>query len=140
MLTWRRVGPSFSGRAPVEALYEQAFPENERRDLSFLMEDRTGVSDFLVFYTRDGEDLSGGEDGVFAGFVSVLKDGDIAHIIYFAVQEELRGRGHRRADRGRCGGYVSGLPGDRRCGTASAGNAERGAEKAPHRLLRPLRL
>lgn len=84
MLKQQRIGPDSPWLIELGALYERAFPENERRSLGTLINDRTGVSDLLA-YT---------EDDTFVGFVSLLTEGDIAHIIYFAVEEALRGRGY----------------------------------------------
>ena len=70
----------------IRALYERAFPENERRELGTLLKDTTGVSDFLAFYDEER----------FVGFAALLTDRDISHIIYFAVEEALRGEGYGR--------------------------------------------
>lgn len=74
--------------ARIMALYERAFPENERRPLKPLLEDTTGCSDFLAFY----------EDDALLGFACLLSWKDITHILYIAMEEEQRGRG--------CGGQA----------------------------------
>lgn len=76
-------GEGFTDRAAFEKLYYGSFPENELRDLSDLMIDRTGAVRFLGFY----------EEGVFTGFMALLIASDIAHVVYFAIEEKLRGRG-----------------------------------------------
>ena len=68
----------------VLELYERAFPANERWGISAVLDDETGISELFGFF--DGE--------LFCGFVILLNWGDIAHIIYLAVSEELRGRGY----------------------------------------------
>lgn len=67
----------------VEALNERAFPENERRSLRPIMEDVSGAARCMAFY--DGDE--------FIGFACVLCWQDIDHLIYFAVEEDRRGRG-----------------------------------------------
>lgn len=68
----------------VQALNQRAFPENERRALEPLLDDPTGRAQVLAFC--DG--------AVFCGFACLLTDGDITHILYFAIEEPLRGRGY----------------------------------------------
>lgn len=67
----------------AQALYERAFPENERRDFSAMLTDASGVCDFVTLE----------QDDLFAGFACTLCCIGIAHIIYFAVEESLRGKG-----------------------------------------------
>ncbi len=67
----------------IRSLYERAFPANERRPLDPLLNDATGHSKALAAY----------DEGSFCGFVCILEWSDIVHIIYFAVKENLRGRG-----------------------------------------------
>lgn len=67
----------------IRSLYTRAFPANERRPLGPLLDDTTGHSQVLSAYCEDG----------FCGFVCILEWADIVHIIYFAVEENLRGRG-----------------------------------------------
>ena len=68
----------------LNALYEAAFPANERRPLDALLNDRTGAGE--VFAALDGE--------AFIGLAILLSHGDLTHILYFAVEEALRGRGY----------------------------------------------
>lgn len=67
----------------VRALYERAFPVNERRPLGPLLNDATGHAKVLAAYDGEG----------FCGFVCILQWADIVHIIYFAVEEKQRGKG-----------------------------------------------
>ncbi|MBR3503989.1 MAG: GNAT family N-acetyltransferase [Clostridia bacterium] len=67
----------------VMALYLRAFPANERRPLDVLLRDESGASDVLAVREGDG----------FVGLAILLTWRDITHILYFAVSEELRGRG-----------------------------------------------
>lgn len=76
-------GDGFTDREAFEKLYYGSFPENELRDLGDLMQDKTGAVEFIALY----------EDDVFAGFMTLLNTAEIVHIIYFAIEEELRGRG-----------------------------------------------
>ena len=64
-------------------LYESAFPANERWGMERVLDDATGISEMFGFY----------EAGALAGFAILLNWGDMAHIIYFAVEENMRGRG-----------------------------------------------
>lgn len=67
----------------VQALYERAFPENERSPFHLLLDDSTNCSEVFAFY----------EDGLFCGFMSLLTMGDISHILYFSIEESLRRKG-----------------------------------------------
>lgn len=75
--------PTAAEREAIAALYVRAFPANERRPLEPLMEPHGGHAAMLAAW----------EDGAFCGFASLLLWQDIAHIIYFAVEEGKRGKG-----------------------------------------------
>ena len=83
MLRYENVKAGHRDIGRVEALNERAFPENERRSLGPIMEDKSGAAQCTAFY--DGDE--------FVGFACVLRWGDIDHLIYFAVEEDRRGRG-----------------------------------------------
>ena len=70
----------------IKALYNRAFPENERRPFDDIMASLNNRLKLNVFYA----------DGAFVGFAFLLNCGDISHIIYFAVEEEMRGQGMGR--------------------------------------------
>ena len=84
MLRTERIGRGHADLERILALYERAFPENERRPLDALIDDETGVGELLALY--DG--------ALFCGFACLLNWTDISHIIYIAVDEPLRGRGY----------------------------------------------
>ena len=84
MLHLERVRSGHRHEGRIAALYERSFPENERRPLGPLMDDESGAAELLALY----------DDGMFVGFACVLCWRDIRHIIYFAVEESLRGRGY----------------------------------------------
>ena len=67
----------------LTALYERSFPANERRPLEPLLTDETGHAAVLCVV----------REGAFCGFLCLLRANGLAHIIYFAVPEALRGRG-----------------------------------------------
>lgn len=67
----------------LQQLYLTAFPDNERSPLELLLTDSSDCSEIYAFYDCD----------IFCGFVSLLTYGDITHIIYFAVNDKLRGQG-----------------------------------------------
>ncbi|MDD2955803.1 MAG: GNAT family N-acetyltransferase [Oscillospiraceae bacterium] len=68
----------------VTALMGRSFPANERMPLSTLLHRGGDASCFLAFY--DGEE--------FCGFISLLTWRDITHILFFAMEETLRGKGY----------------------------------------------
>lgn len=68
----------------VKRLYNNAFPENERGPLNQLLNDTTGCSE--IFAVDD--------DGIFCGFIILLSYADISHIIYFAIDDSVRGKGY----------------------------------------------
>ncbi len=67
----------------VNALYEQAFPANERIPLKYLL-DTAHCREFLAFFDRD----------LFVGFLNALTDSRLTNILYLAVPDELRGQGY----------------------------------------------
>lgn len=68
----------------VRRLYEGSFPANERKPLEELLDRRLSERDFVVFYDGD----------VFCGFASLLTWNDLTHILYFAIDDALRGKGY----------------------------------------------
>ena len=60
--------------ARIKALYNRAFPENERRPFDDMMASLNNRLKLNVFYA----------EGAFVGFAFLLNCGDISHIIYFA--------------------------------------------------------
>lgn len=70
--------------ASVKKLYEDAFPENERQGFSLehQVEGIDNRCDVFAYY----------DSNIFIGFASVLWYEDIAHILYFAVEDNLRGK------------------------------------------------
>ena len=71
----------------IKALYESAFPENERKDFRFFLTNSEEVGAAL-------EMLAVYDEALLVGFVIMLNSGDISHILYFAVNEKLRGKGY----------------------------------------------
>ena len=67
----------------VKALYESAFPANERIPIKHLLDDKI-KREFWAFFDRD----------TFCGFSNSISHGDITNIVYFAVEPELRSRGY----------------------------------------------
>ena len=84
MLNSIPVTEEFEDYGRILALYERAFPVNERRPLKPLLHDPTGCADFLAFY-------AGTE---FVGFACLLTWKDLTHILYIAMDEDKRGRGY----------------------------------------------
>ena len=67
----------------LRALYERSFPANERRELTDLFSVFGDAHEMLVFV----------HEGRFAGFVSLLSLHDLTHILYLAIEDDLRGQG-----------------------------------------------
>ena len=68
----------------AKSLYYRAFPKNERRSFPELVENRFGSTEVFCFYDEE----------TFVGMACLLNTPTISHIIYFAVDESLRGRGY----------------------------------------------
>ena len=67
----------------VKALYESAFPANERIPIKHLLDNKI-KREFWAFFDGD----------LFCGFSNSISHGDITNIVYFAVEPELRSRGY----------------------------------------------
>lgn len=67
----------------VKALYESAFPANERIPIKHLLDDKI-KREFWAFFDGD----------LFCGFSNSITHGSITNIVYFAVVPELRSRGY----------------------------------------------
>ncbi len=75
----------------VKALYESAFPANERIPIKHLLDDKI-KREFWAFF--DKEDGANDATPKFCGFSNSISHGDITNIVYFAVEPELRSRGY----------------------------------------------
>ena len=75
----------------VKALYESAFPANERIPIKHLLDDKI-KREFWAFF--DKADGASGAAPMFCGFSNSISHGDITNIVYFAVVPELRSRGY----------------------------------------------
>lgn len=67
----------------IKRLYIEAFPENERFNFDMMLKNESGNYETFAFYLN----------GAFCGFAILLNSGDISHILYFATEPELRGKG-----------------------------------------------
>ena len=75
----------------VKALYESAFPANERIPIKHLLDDKI-KREFWAFFNKDnGENAAAPK---FCGFSNSITHGSITNIVYFAVVPELRSRGY----------------------------------------------
>lgn len=83
MLRFKLVRPDSPELNDVSALYERAFPPNERRPLMPLVVGLKGRSEVISLWEEDA----------YCGFMVLLTYKDIVHIIYFATEEAVRGRG-----------------------------------------------
>ena len=81
----------------VKALYESAFPANERIPIKHLLDDKI-KREFWAFFDDDFRgNLSATETAAtptFCGFSNSITHGSITNIVYFAVVPELRSRGY----------------------------------------------
>ena len=75
----------------VKALYESAFPENERIPIKQLLDNKI-KREFWAFF--DKEDGESGAAPKFCGFSNSITHGSITNIVYFAVVPELRCHGY----------------------------------------------
>ena len=75
----------------VKALYESAFPANERIPIKHLLDDKI-KREFWAFF--DKEESENAAAPRFCGFSNSISLGDITNIVYFAVVPELRSRGY----------------------------------------------
>lgn len=76
-------GEDFQDLDKVEALYDRAFPPNERSPLEEILSEKSGMLRVLAFY----------QGPVFCGMAVTLSTEKLVHIIYFAIEEALRGQG-----------------------------------------------
>ena len=69
----------------VESLYNKAFPVEERCPHSILItKSKKKKGQYLVIYDHN----------LFVGFIYVITFKDIVYIYYFAIEEDLRGKGY----------------------------------------------
>ena len=73
----------FTDREALESLYERAFPQNERRPMAELLNEKSGMVEVLAFYYQ----------GSFCGMAATLTSSGLVHIIYLAIEEAARGKG-----------------------------------------------
>ena len=71
----------------VKALYESAFPANERIPIKHLLDNKIKREFFAFVDTIDGTPT-------FCGFSNSITRSTITNIVYFAVEPELRSRGY----------------------------------------------
>lgn len=68
----------------IKDLYEEAFPDNERCDFNYLLNER--YANFEIFVVTDKKN--------FIGFIFVAIHKNIAYVNYFAIKEEFRNCGY----------------------------------------------
>lgn len=83
MITGKPITSQSADLEKIQTLYVTAFPENERRPFHLLLDDATQCSEIVAFYEQER----------FCGFMSLLTIDDITHIIYFAIEQSMRGGG-----------------------------------------------
>lgn len=88
MLTIRKIDAASPDWPEFRRLYRSAFPIQERICLDVYLEDHTGTLDILGFY--DDADA-------FCGLAIMMSYDDLTQILFFAIEEELRGKGYGSA-------------------------------------------
>ena len=83
MLSEKEITEGFEDYKKFRHLYLTAFPKEERVPAKYLMK-HNGESELIACY--DGE--------TFCGFYSTLTFGDITHILFLAIAENLRDHGY----------------------------------------------
>ena len=83
-LTIRSIDRSSPVLPELFRLYRASFPLIERVDFNIYLNDQTGTLDILGFFHEEA----------FCGFAALMTYGDLSQILYFAIEEKLRGRGY----------------------------------------------
>lgn len=83
-LTVRPVNDKSDNLEYIHALYRKAFPRRERSPFHEVLSES---GEFIAFYDGD----------LFCGFASLLTYGDLTHILYFAIDCNLRDHGYGSA-------------------------------------------
>ena len=83
-LTMKKLGDTPEELKKAKALYYRAFPKNERRPFPELIDHRLGDTEAFCFYDAD----------LFVGMAAVMNSPDITHIVYLAIDDDLRGHGY----------------------------------------------
>ena len=83
MLTAKEITTVCPDFIKVDHLYLTAFPKEERVPVKYLMK-----------HTEDSEFVACYDDDRFCGFYSALTFGDITHILFLAIDEQLRDHGY----------------------------------------------
>lgn len=83
MFVTKRISPHSKDIPKIKKLYIDAFPENERFNFDMMLKNENGHYETFGFYLDD----------TFCGFAILLNSGDISHILYFATEPKLRGKG-----------------------------------------------
>jgi len=83
MLTVEKLHDKSPDLGRTLALYLAAFPEAERRPWEGMLHDPAGDIGICGLY----------REGVYCGFVILMTQGDICHLMYFAVEEQFRDHG-----------------------------------------------
>lgn len=86
-LTIRSIDRSSPVLPELLRLYRAAFPLIERVDFNIYLNDETGTLDILGFFHEEA----------FCGFAALMTYGDLSQILYFAIEEKLRGQGYGSA-------------------------------------------
>ena len=84
-LTIKKISENFSDIKKLKALNNEAFPENERLEISeFINFSKNKDCDFLAFYEKQD----------FVGFAFVTSNDFTAYLAFFAVEKNMRAKGY----------------------------------------------
>lgn len=83
-LTMKKICDAPESLKKAKKLYYRAFPKNERRPFPELIDRRLGDTEAFCFYDAD----------LFVGMAAVMNSPDITHIVYLAIEDNLRGHGY----------------------------------------------
>lgn len=84
MISMKIIGCESEELKKARSLYYRSFPKNERRPFPELIDHRLGDTEVFCFYDED----------LFVGMAAVMNSPDITHIVYLAIEENLRGCGY----------------------------------------------
>jgi len=84
MITIKQANKNYQHLHQLIKLYKESFPKNERDPINHLLNYDSYNEDLLAFE----------EDNEFIGFAFIMASKTIAHILYFAINSSIRGKGY----------------------------------------------
>lgn len=84
MITLQKMNEQSKEIKRISECYEKAFPENERKPLEPLLQDKSGCGEVFSFY----------DENEWIGFACMISSPKVAHIIYLVIDDTLRSKGY----------------------------------------------